>query len=142
MAGRPLVQADLEEQVLANSREQPFKKLMRLMSAENGDVDSYELGANGSGVGTGTNNEEQAANSATDQQEGDPQVLQPQIQRPQGQINLVGRSLPMGRDEAMNLSKAHISSLLFGQRFKEAPSSLISFIKKAEPQKMTFMHFG
>lgn len=110
----------------------------RMMKLINGETDSsYELAANleklqqQQQLGEQTNEQQEQTTGNSEQQDA---------------INVVGRSVQRPRaGEPFDLTKAHISSLLFGRRITEPPSSLMSlggFIKKNEPQRMTFMHFG
>lgn len=134
-----------QEQSQASSESQlNSKSPLRLMKLINADGDnSYESVVD---VERQQQQQEQQQSQGEQTQSFDQQQQEDANGQRQEAISVVGRSVPWARgNEPFDLSKAHISSLLFGRRITDPPSSLLSlgnFIKKAEPQKMTFMHFG
>lgn len=151
----------LKQQQQVSDSHANSQKLMRLSKLDNSpnDDDSFEItGVNGQGVMMA---KKQSLMASEDPQQGQQQQQQQQQGgQPEQQdnasnghedgdgINVASRS--MSRNDAAafpnQAGRAHSPlSLLFGRRITEPHGSLLTlgnFIKKAEPQRMTFMHFG
>ena len=140
---RPLRECARETDLIQQQQQQlqggPVK-FMKLIDVANGQESAYEdlpadeqqqqQQAKRSGSGAGEQAEELASGGDS------------------AAISVVGRSLPIPRADSglPTLSRSHVSSILYGRRLSDSPAAglinLGSYIKKAEPQKMKFMHFG